>query len=337
MKGIVTRVPFIVLPLLFSGCAFFSPTQPTSDNTVQTSQNVQHDAFMLRGRVTLGAQTHSFTPCGSQSQMLLTLSDEQLKTLQPLAPHAYDEIYLEAAGTLAPPSLTGYNADYLATFTPTLLNFATQDAIAQCAQPNQSTSVLGDKAQWQARFNSEGVLITQQGAFPAQWQNIEETLTNVRRQYKSDQGTLTLNQSRCLTEDTQTLYGWRATLVQGTDVSKGCGKIANKDATQSVVGTFSAQTLSPQQMTITLKLLADHSAQTLYQYEDASQNIRESGFWQRTKENKVEVVMTFHQGQYLVAKRLFTQTGDELHANQEVINNQTYNINDGGLSLYREY
>ena len=100
-------------------------------------------------------------------------------------------------------------------------------------------------------------------------------------------------------------------------------------------GEYAAQSTKNLGFTISVNLNSDHTAVTRYDYADGSNSTRELGYWQALSDSEVEVVSTVHQGQRLVAKRVYTQQGEQLVATKETVNGTDYPLQDGGIVLFK--
>lgn len=115
-----------------------------------------------------------------------------------------------------------------------------------------------------------------------------------------------------------------------------CAKIPNSMQAARYIGVYISNT-DPTGLTIELHLNADHSAQTLYRYSNGQDNLIENGFWQNGQAfNSIKVVMTSHQGDKVVAERIFTQHADTISTQQETINGQIYPLSQHGIVLNKQ-
>nr|WP_269809157.1 hypothetical protein [Enterovibrio nigricans] len=129
------------------------------------------------------------------------------------------------------------------------------------------------------------------------------------------------------------IYGWTSTFIQDGKTLKGCATLSADDPTLPWVAQYRGQThLGDTTITTTLTLNPDHSATTLYE-QDNSTPLTETGVWQQVSDNKVHVMMTRHQGQYLISERIFTRQGFVLNADSEIVNGSKYSLGENGLSL----
>ncbi len=109
----------------------------------------------------------------------------------------------------------------------------------------------------------------------------------------------------------------------------------NDNLSKHWIGHYAAQSTTSNLIT-SLELNPDHSARTIYRYNNGDLPIVESGFWQPVNNHQVQVTMTLHQQQYLVTERIFTQKDNALFTDKEKIGEKEYAISQGGLLLFRE-
>ncbi|PMH45479.1 hypothetical protein BCU68_10160 [Vibrio sp. 10N.286.49.B3] len=118
------------------------------------------------------------------------------------------------------------------------------------------------------------------------------------------------------------------------DESKHCTTVPSQAFNQAWTGEYQAQSTQSFGFSINLTLNPDHSAVTEYHYANPAENTVERGYWQALNHDQVQVVMTRHQQQYLVAERIFTREGNQLNADKEKVGNVVYPIANGGLTLF---
>ncbi|QMV15893.1 hypothetical protein [Vibrio spartinae] len=326
---------FSSLMLLLQACTSSMVSSPSDHVTLGQSAEIQLPRIMFRGQLVIGPQTSSFTPCNSNQQFLLTLSAQQYQTLSQQVASPYQSIYGEIIGFLTAPSQTGYNADFRARLIAHQINYVSQDAVKGCSQPVQSTETQGQKPPWRVRMTSPETLAVKFGnSSPQQWPVKRVNHTEEHRVYTTPQGTLTLSPSVCQLNH-QALYGWMATFNTQKGRYRGCARLGNQDPSTTWIATYHASSTRQDNFSVTLTLKADHTARTLYRYQNDPVPIVETGFWQALNADQIQVVMTQHQQQYLLSQRIFTRKGDQLHAPKEQVGQQIYRINEGGLTLYR--
>lgn len=109
----------------------------------------------------------------------------------------------------------------------------------------------------------------------------------------------------------------------------------NDNLSKHWIGHYAAQSTTSDLIT-SLELNPDHSARTIYRYNNGDLPVVESGFWQPISNHQVQVTMTLYQQQYLVTERIFTQKDNALFADKEKIGEKEYSITQGGLLLFRD-
>ncbi|CAM3925993.1 hypothetical protein VA7868_02641 [Vibrio aerogenes CECT 7868] len=332
------RLLIILLTMhLLQACSLpvSSPQPGKRDVSLENLANIKTPDILFRGRITIGPKSSSFSPCGSRQQYLLHLTPAMQRTLMTMAKTPYQEIYGEVFGHLAIPSLTGYNADFQAMLVTKQLNYATPDSLKSCSQAYQPTQASGIKPVWSVMLSGQKVIATLPGQTNQQW-HLQQIQTQAdRRLYLTSQGQLSLTPETCRPDKSQ-VYGWTATLTHNKQRRYGCARLSNIDASRSWVGTYFASSTKSNNFSVTLHLYPDHSARTLYTYTNDPAPLIETGFWQALNDHQVQVVMTQHQQQYLLSQRIFSRDGDKLHTQKEQVGAQIYQINNGGLTLYRE-
>ncbi|WP_051680867.1 hypothetical protein [Vibrio rhizosphaerae] len=326
---------FSSLMLLLQACTSSMVSSPADHVSLGQSAEIQIPPVMFRGQIVIGPQTSSFTPCNSNQQFLLTLSPQQFQTLSQQVASPYQAIYGEIIGFLTAPSQTGYNADFRARLIAHQLNYISQDAVRGCSQPVQNTEAEGQKPNWRVRMTSPENLAVMFGkSSPQSWPVANINHTGDQRVYTAPQGKLTLSPSLCQLNH-QALYGWMATFNTQKGRYRGCARLSNQDSSTAWGATYYASSTRQDNFSVTLTLKADHTAQTLYRYQNDPVPIVETGFWQALNGDQIQVVMTQHQQQYLLSQRIFTRQGDQLHAPKEQVGQQIYDISEGGLTLFR--
>lgn len=143
MKRIVHSLTLMVTSALL-GC---------SSTTIQPDKPapITHQPATIQGRIVIGAETSSLTPCATQAQYLLVLSREQQQQFAAQIRHPYQELYVELSGELQVPSQTGFNADYRARILVQQINQIGQDAIQGCATATSSDPQRHWAASYQAQ------------------------------------------------------------------------------------------------------------------------------------------------------------------------------------------
>ncbi|MDC0611216.1 hypothetical protein OAP63_10795 [Vibrio sp.] len=328
MKRSKFLIPLLAVALL-QGCTS-SPSKTSSEQPLS-----KIEPTILRGTATIGAQTRLFTPCGSQTQFQLQISDEQYKSALSQTQKSYEPVYAEVIGYLTIPSQTGYNADYQAKLHVLRFNAIDSTHVEQCSSTTDNTMALGTEPNWKAAISHNQLLI-QTGKAPVKAFDLtNKQISAEQRNYQFSNGQLKMKAIECQPKDSGTLYGWLASLTLGSDTYQGCAKLSNYDASSQYIGTYSAQSTTSD-LSTSLTLNRDHSAETRYSYSNGEPSLVEQGFWQKLSDDKIQVIMTLHQQQYLVTERVFTVRGKMLFTDKEKVGNKLYPISQGGLSLFKE-
>jgi putative lipoprotein len=315
-----------------------NPLSDTQDATTTLAkldqpETIVHRDILLRGKLIIGSESSTLIPCGGLDQYTLILTPTQYQSLSQQTRHPYQEIYAELAGHLDTPSQTGFNADYRARMQVTTINFVAKDAVRGCSEPEHPTQAFGLSPQWLVAIQKNSLKIQQPKNISSPIkQQIQQRTTQI---YRSNMGNLELNANLCRLQDGGQLYGWMAAFKTKNARYRGCARLSNKPFDQSWIATYQAQSANDNGLQIRLELLPNHRATTQYSYLNAPGTIQETGFWQALNEQQVEVVMTQHQQQYLISKRIFTKQGNTLRADKEKIGQKIYTISDGGLVLFK--
>lgn len=321
---------------LLSACSF-TLTNPvdqgsTDDVSPQAETGASPQRFMLRGEVTLGHEVRAITPCGSNTQYWLDLPATLDQGGQALTMGPYQNVYGELIGEFVQPAYDGFAADYPATFKVTQLNLMSVE-IDGCNQPRNRTVASGNEPFWSVSIDGNTLKYQQPGVEAEQFTLIGHDISSAARVYRADGATLTLRPALCNDTMSDSIYGWTSTFTKGNQTLNGCATLAADDPTLHWVGEYQGVTnIGGNSLTTTLALNPDHTATTRYTQagEDA---VEETGIWQQISQDKVQVMMTRHQGQYLVSERLFTRQGFTLNADKETINGQEYSLGPEGLTL----
>ncbi|WP_232312829.1 COG3650 family protein [Enterovibrio coralii] len=288
--------------------------------------------FMLRGDVTLGHEVRTITPCGSNTQYWLQLPANLDQEGMALSSSPYSAIYGEVIGEFVPPAVDGFAADYPATFKVTQLNLMSAE-ISGCKQARDKTVASGNEPFWSVSVSGNTLKYQQMGEQAQSYTLTKRAITPTARTYSADGASLTLTPALCNDTMSDSIYGWKSTFVRDGETLEGCATLSADDPTQPWVAQYRGQTsLGGTTLTTTLTLNADHSATTVYEQADSAP-LTETGVWQQISDNKVHVMMTRHQGQYLISEREFTRNGFVLKADSEIVNGSKYNLGPDGLSL----
>ncbi|KJY81630.1 membrane protein [Vibrio galatheae] len=331
--------PVVVLTLLaLQACSTsndVSSSQAVANASLDKPDTVKVPTFIMRGEVVLGHEVRSITPCGSQQQYWLDLSDDKFQQALTLVRSPYAPLYGEVVGHLTTGQTDGFVSDYSARFVVESVNILSAENPKRCNQAAKPTTAFGNEPSWSVSFANNQLIFQTPGN---EQQSLALTSSRIepdRRRYQFERGSLELKQNSCVDGMSDSLYGWSATLNLDDTRYKGCATLSNQDATQSWVGEYRASSTKSSNFSVTLKVFPDHSAITRYGYSTGESDSVESGFWQQLNPNQIQVVMTHHQQQPLLSQRIFTRDGKQLSANQEKVGNLIYPIADGGLTLFK--
>ena len=336
MKALRNPVALSII-LLLQACS--SQPSPSSVQpahvTLDSETPTPTQTFMLRGEVVLGHEVRSLTPCGSNQQYWLDLSNDRFAQGMKLVRSPYSPLYGEIVGHLEPTGQQGFAANYAAKFVVESINLLSAENPKRCQQALKPTRAFGNEPSWSAHFESDQLVFQRMG-FEAQSFTVErKRLEQTRRRYSWQDGSLELNQRSCVDGMSDSLYGWASTLTIGDKQYQGCATLANQDNTQHWVDDYHAASTKAQHFTVTMALNPDHTAMTTYAYNNGDGDSVEHGFWQQINPDQVQVVMTHLQQQPLLSERIFTRDGHQLNAKKERVGDVIYAINDGGLTLYK--
>jgi putative lipoprotein len=312
-----------------------SAATPSKSTFSRASSTQQPMTFISRGRLVLGSGASTFTPCYSRDQYQLRLSDQNRQAILALNQASYQELYAEISGTLDIPSKTGFNADYRAILLVDNVNYVAPDALEGCRQSSNGTTAKGERNQWSA--TEDGGHIT---LMVAQGSNQELAITSAvhkpnEHYYQLNNGSLKLQNGLC--HIGHELFGWQSIMATSGDRYQGCAKLSNQDISAAQwAGNYFATSTKNRGFSIQLTLNDNHTAQTEYLYTDEGNSMVETGFWQQLGEDKLQVIMTQHQQQYLLSQRIFSRKGNSITATHEQVGSQSYKIDNGGLTLFRE-
>ena len=339
MKALRNPVALITL-LTLQACSTSAPTtnQPVIDAplaSLDKPSSVNPQTFILRGEIVLGHEVRSITPCGSQQQYWLDLTDDRFQQAMALVRSPYAPLYGEVVGHLETDQADGFVADYAARFVVDSINLITAENPKRCDQPSKPTRAFGTEPFWSVSFENDQLVFQKMGEDKQELALNSSRIESDRRRYQFDGGSLELNQRSCVDGMSDSLYGWSATLLLNGQDYQGCATLSNQDATQEWAGFYQATSTSSSSFTVSLQMNPDHSATTTYQYDNGDSDSVERGFWQQLSPSQVQVVMTHHQQQPLLSERLFTRDGYQLNATREKVGNVVYPIADGGLTLFK--
>lgn len=151
----------VIFSLSLAGCTLQSTPSPnlsTQPATLENPATISRQPATIQGRLVVGNDASSLTPCASHAQFLLVLNREQQLLLANQIHYPYQELYAEIIGELQVPSQTGFNADYRARMLVTQIKSLGQDAIHGCATATESDTTSRWAASYQAQSQQENGL-----------------------------------------------------------------------------------------------------------------------------------------------------------------------------------
>ncbi|ORT51754.1 hypothetical protein ST37_05255 [Vibrio sp. qd031] len=339
--------PVIAIAVLSACSQSTPPTAGSSSSglTNVTQSDVAPDALstadslvILRGQLVIGHEMRSFQPCGSNQQYWVSLAPEVAKELQLLTREPYQPLYAELEGVLAPVGQAVLSTDFPAQFKVTAANLVSAENPQRCNQSPQPARAIGNEPNWIMKWDNEFITYQRMGSEAQTFPIAEVRSSQNKTTFRFDQpkGELALTRGWCRDAMSDSLYGWQAQAKISGETLQGCVIPSNQPLDTQWYGDYAAQSTESLGFTINVSLYPDHSAITQYDYSDGSASTRELGYWQAKSANQVEVVSTSHQGQRLVAQRVFTRSGDQISTQQETVNGTTYPLQQGGIVLFKK-
>lgn len=329
----------LLVAMALQACSTTQPhaTIPQSEPaTLDNPSSIAPQSFLLRGQIVVSDQVQSLIPCSSNRQYWLELSDSLRQQIQNIAHSPDQAMYGEVIGHLEIPSQTGFNGDYTARFIVDHINTLSAENPGQCSHPLRGTRAFGTEPFWAAAFTSHGLMFEEAGGKKETFKVARMNLSNTKRLFQLDQGTLEMTRAICNDSMSDNLYGWQSNLVIGDKSYQGCAIQGNGDSSLNWAGDYFASSTKSTGFSVRLTLKEDHSAITRYEYANGDPAIIEQGFWQQLNPQQIQVVMTQHQQQYLLSQRIFTRHQNQIQAKKEQVGNVVYPIADGGLVLFSE-
>lgn len=330
--------PVIVLSSLALAACSSTSSPPTTQADLNHPESIKPQSFIMRGSVVIGPNSQTITPCDSQQQFQLSLPKSLMTQATSVSQSSYDAHYGELTGYIEPPSQSGDNGDYAGRFIVTHVNVLSGKPQYQCQGYPLPTRAFGETPKpWSAMFNQDGLALTPAQGSSSQLPLEQGELSEQRREYQFDDGSLTLSAHYCHPASSHALYGWRATLNHKNQTYSGCAILGNTDSTLQWAGVYYAASKTNQGFTVSMQLSRDHTAVTRYSYEGDQPDVVETGYWQSLGHHQVQVVMNRHDQQYLVTQRIFNAKHETFTAKQEKVGHTVYPIANGGLILYKDY
>ena len=322
--------------LFIAGCSQQSSIK-TSDNSSEANQlsdvKTPH-TFMLRGTVIIGHESQSIQPCNSEQQYWINLSPVQWQAGSEIQSSPYQPMYGELIGHFEAPPKGGFANDYPARFVVSQINTLVAGEGSSCQRNVQPTKAFGTEPFWNLQVVNGELVFSEMGK-PKQQQAITEQKLEInKRVYQSRDFSLTMTKGICKDSMVESIYGWNSEVDIDGKKYQGCATLAAKDTTLNWVETYQGtSTIGDSGLTIGLTLNPDHSAVTTYDYNTDEPQLVETGVWQATKDNKLHVLMSRHQRQYMISERVFSKNGTQISADKERVNGVVFPI-QSGLTLY---
>jgi len=334
------RNPAVAITLLaLQACSTSTTIDDNAPQAVKARldkpDTIKPQTFVMRGEVVVGHEVRSITPCGSNQQYWLDISDDRFHQALKLVRSPYAPLYGEVIGHLETGQTDGFVADYNARFVVDSINILSAENPNRCDQPLKPTRAFGNEPFWSVSFDHNALTMHKMGEKKRQLALTTSRIESDRRRYQFDGGSLELNQRSCVDGMSDSLYGWSATLQLDNNRYQGCATLSNQDATQDWIGVYQAASTKSSHFSVALKVLPDHSATTTYSYTTGEADSVETGYWQQLNQDQIQVVMTRHQQQPLLSERIFTRNGYQISTSQEKVGNLIYPIADGGLTLFK--
>ena len=322
--------------LFLAGCSQHSHTTTSSDpseNSQVAEQKIPH-TFMLRGTVIIGHESQSIQPCNSDQQYWINLSPEQWQTGADIQSSPYQPMYGELIGHFEAPPKGGFANDYPARFVVSQINTLVAGEGASCQRNVQPTKAFGTEPFWNVQVVDGELIFSEIGKQKQKQPITEQKLEINKRVYQSRDFSLTMSKGICKDTMVESIYGWNSDVDIDGNKYQGCATLSAKDTTLNWVETYQGtSTIGDSRLTIGLTLNPDHSAVTTYDYNTDEPKLIETGVWQATKDNKLHVLMSRHQRQYMISERVFTKDGTQISADKERVNGVVFPI-QSGLTLY---
>lgn len=304
-----------------------------SENNQLAETKVPH-TFILRGTVIIGHESQSIQPCGSDQQYWINLSPAQWQAGTDIQSSPYQPMYGELIGHFEAPPKGGFANDYSARFVVSQINTLVAGEGASCQKSIQPTKAFGNEPFWNLQVVNGDLIFSEMGKSKQQQPITEQEFSANKRHYQSDSFALTMTKGICKDSMVESIYGWNAEVDIKGKKYQGCATLAAKDTTLSWVETYQGtSTVGSSGLTIGLTLNSDHSAITTYDYNTDEPQLIETGVWQATKDNKLHVLMSRHQRQYMISERLFSKDGTQISTDKERVNGVVFPI-QSGLTLY---
>ncbi len=325
--------------VLLLGCApTTAPITEAETSTLVTIEqpNIVPQTFMLHGEIVLGQESRTFSPCGSKEQYWLDLSSSSFERVQGLVNRPYQPLYAELIGHLAPSPKDSLAADFSGRFVVSEVNHVSTQLTERCAAPLHSTYALGDQPEWTASFEQDQIKLAILGRESRLYALTDTEISPLKREYRFNDGQLTLAKSHCIHPRSGDVFSWSATLDTQRNQYQGCAALSNGDSSHDWLGSYYATSTQNQSFSVQLTLEPDHSAFTYYHYSNGAPSTQEKGFWQQLNPNQIKVTMTHYQRQPLLSERIFTRSEQRLKAVKEKVNGVIYPIQGDGLELFLE-
>ncbi len=318
--------------LFLAGCSQQFSTEASNSPSKNDTKNPH--TFTLRGTVVIGHESQSIQPCGSDQQYWINLTPEQWQMGNDIQSTPYQEMYGELIGHFEAPPKGGFANDYPARFVVSQINTLVAGEGASCQKGIQPTKAFGNEPFWNLQVVNGSLIFSEIGKSKQQQPITEQEFSVNKRHYQSDDFSLTMTKGICKDNMVESIYGWHSEVEINDKTYQGCATISAKDTTLNWVNTYTgASTTGDSGLTVGLTLNTDHSAITTYDYNTDEPQLIETGVWQATNDDKVHVLMSRHQRQYMISERTFSKDENTLSTKNETVNGVTFPI-QSGLTLY---
>lgn len=322
--------------LFLSGCSQHNAANPSKDSSQKNHLNETKTphTFMLRGTVIIGHESQSIQPCGSDQQYWINLSPAQWQAGSDIQSSPYQPMYGELIGHFEAPPKGGFANDYPARFVVSQINTLVAGEGASCQRKIQPTKAFGNEPFWNIQVDNGELVFSEMGKQKQGQAIVEQQFDVNKRVYQSRDFSLTMTKGICRDTMVESIYGWNSEVNINGKKYQGCATLAAQDTTLNWVNSYQGtSTVGTSGLTIGLTLNPDHSAITTYDYNTDEPQLIETGVWQATKDNKLHVLMSRHQRQYMISERVFSKDGEQISAKEERVSGVLFPI-QSGLTLY---
>ena len=322
--------------LFLSGCSqqFSEDTSDSKSKNNDVHEATMPHTFTLRGTVVIGHESQSIQPCNSDQQYWINLTPEQWAAGNSIQSSPYQPMYGELIGHFEAPPKGGFANDYPARFVVSQINTLVAGEGVSCKKTRQPTNAFGSEPFWNIQVINGSLVVSEIGKSKQAQTITDQKFTVKKRHYQSDDFSLTMTKGICKDSMIESIYGWKSNVEIDGKAYEGCATLSAKDTTLGSAGSYKGtSTIGNSSLTIGLTLNPDHSAMTTYDYNTDEPQLIETGVWQETNDDKIHVLMSRHQRQYMISERTFSKNKQTISADNETVNGVTYPI-QSGLTLY---